>query len=79
MASIARAFVMPLVVGAVVLAANAFVVNQDATVRHYVQIGGLALLIVSVVFAVGKVGEIVRERRRRPTMTAIPYRTRTQI
>jgi hypothetical protein len=79
MASIARAFVMPLVVGAVVLAANAFVVNQSVAVRHYVLIGGLALMIVSVVFAVGKLGEIVRERRRRHTMTAIPYRTRTQI
>ena len=79
MLSIARAFVMPLVVGAVALAANAFVVDQVATVRHYVQLGSLALLIVSLVFAIGKVAEIVRERRRRPTMTAIPYRTRTQI
>jgi hypothetical protein len=75
MTRIARLVVMLLVVGAVAIGGNIFVADRSAALRHDYRLAALGLLALALVLVVRTFAGILRDRRKRHSMAAIPYRT----
>ena len=75
MTRIGRLLVMLLVVGAVAFGGNAFVADRSPALRHDYRLAALGLAALALVLVVRTFSGILRDRRKRTSTTAIPYRT----